>query len=66
MNDGSNSSKPRMDARRVAIVGGGISGVAAAHRLANTVDVTLFEAGKTLGRSHGLALGVGRRQGLYD
>jgi predicted NAD/FAD-binding protein len=38
-----------MDARRVAIVGGGISGVAAAHRLANTVDVTLFEAERRLG-----------------
>ena len=49
MNDGFNRLKPRMDARRVAIVGGGISGVAAAHRLADTVDVTLFESERRLG-----------------
>ena len=36
-------------ARRVAVVGGGISGVAAAHRLAESVDVTLFEAQRRLG-----------------
>ena len=40
MNDGFNRLKPRMDARRVAIVGGGISGVAAAHRLAGPVALT--------------------------
>ena len=49
MNDGFNRLKPRMDARRVAIVGGGISGVAAAHRLADTVDVTLVESERRLG-----------------
>ena len=48
MNEGSNRSKhPQM--RRIAIVGGGISGVAAAHRLAESVDVTLFEAERRLG-----------------
>lgn len=35
--------------RRVAIIGAGISGMGAAHRLANTHDVTLFEAGSRLG-----------------
>ena len=49
MNDGTTRSKSPFDACRVAIVGGGISGVAAAHRLADTVDVTLFEAERRLG-----------------
>ena len=49
MNEGSNRSKHHPDTRRIAIVGGGISGVAAAHRLAESVDVTLFEAERRLG-----------------
>ncbi|MEY3462151.1 MAG: hypothetical protein RLZZ03_1804, partial [Pseudomonadota bacterium] len=34
---------------RVAIVGSGISGLAAAHRLADEADITLFEAGDYFG-----------------
>ena len=49
VNEGSSRAKQHPDARRVAIVGGGISGVAAAHRLAESVDVTLFEAERRLG-----------------
>ncbi|MGC8201871.1 NAD(P)/FAD-dependent oxidoreductase [Aliiroseovarius sp. PTFE2010] len=40
---------PFVPARRIAIVGGGISGMAAAYLLADHAQVTLFEAGKTLG-----------------
>jgi oxygen-dependent protoporphyrinogen oxidase len=38
-----------MTKRRVVVVGGGISGLAAAHALAATCDVTLFEASRRLG-----------------
>lgn len=49
MNDPNKLSRRMTNAKRVAVVGGGISGVAAAHRLADTVDVTLFEAQRRLG-----------------
>ncbi|MBV27310.1 MAG: hypothetical protein CMQ13_04495 [Gammaproteobacteria bacterium] len=49
MNAPTNRSQQRSATRRVAVVGGGISGVAAAHRLAESVDVTLFEAQRRLG-----------------
>ena len=49
MNDPQNRSTGGPQRRRVAVVGGGISGVAAAHRLAESVDVTLFEAQRRLG-----------------
>lgn len=49
MNDPQNRSPGGPERRRVAVVGGGISGVAAAHRLAGSVDVTLFEAQRRLG-----------------
>lgn len=35
--------------RRIAVIGAGISGMGAAHRLADTHDVTLFESGARLG-----------------
>ena len=44
MNNPKSRAQGASDVRRVAVVGGGISGVAAAHRLAESVDVTLFEA----------------------
>ena len=40
---------PRTQRLRVAIVGSGIAGLAAAHRLADEADVTLFEAGDYFG-----------------
>ena len=40
---------PRAPRLRVAIVGSGISGLAAAHRLADEADITLFEAGDYFG-----------------
>lgn len=49
MNNPKSRAQGASDARRVAVVGGGISGVAAAHRLAESVDVTLFEAQRRLG-----------------
>lgn len=49
MNDSQSRNAGGPERRRVAVVGGGISGVAAAHRLAETVDVTLFEAQRRLG-----------------
>ena len=35
--------------RRVAVIGGGIAGIAAAYRLMRHCDVTLFEASDRLG-----------------
>ncbi|MEM6938835.1 MAG: FAD-dependent oxidoreductase [Pseudomonadota bacterium] len=35
--------------RRIAVIGAGISGMGAAHRLADAHDITLFEAGPKLG-----------------
>lgn len=49
MNDPQNRNPGGPQRQRVAVVGGGISGVAAAHRLAGSVDVTLFEAQRRLG-----------------
>ena len=49
MNNPKSPTQGAADVRRVAVVGGGISGVAAAHRLAESVDVTLFEAQRRLG-----------------
>ena len=49
MNNPKNPTRGAADVRRVAVVGGGISGVAAAHRLAASVDVTMFEAQRRLG-----------------
>jgi predicted NAD/FAD-binding protein len=49
MNNPKNPTRGAADVRRVAVVGGGISGVAAAHRLAESVDVTMFEAQRRLG-----------------
>lgn len=55
--------------RRIAVVGSGISGLAAAHALAGSADITLFEAGEHFGghtntvditlagRSHGVDTG---------
>ena len=44
------STTPQATGRpRVAIIGSGISGLAAAHRLAGTADITLFEAGDYFG-----------------
>lgn len=46
------SPSPALSSRRVAVIGGGIAGVAAAHRLAEIAPqcgVTLFEAGQRLG-----------------
>ena len=40
---------PRPPRRRVAIIGGGISGLGAARMLSDTADVTLFEAEPKLG-----------------
>ena len=49
MNDPKNRTQPVSKPLSVAVVGGGISGVAAAHRLAEFADVTLFEAQRRLG-----------------
>jgi predicted NAD/FAD-binding protein len=49
MNNPKSPTRGAADVRRVAVVGGGISGVAAAHRLAESVDVTMFEAQRRLG-----------------
>ena len=49
MNNPKSPNLGATDVRRVAVVGGGISGVAAAHRLAESVDVTMFEAQRRLG-----------------
>ena len=46
--------------QRIAIIGGGISGLAAAYRLAGTHDVTLFEAEPRLG-GHARTMMAGRR-----
>ena len=43
LNDSTDPQHPR--GRRVAVIGGGISGMGAAHMLAPTDRVTLFEAG---------------------
>lgn len=45
---------------KIAIIGAGISGLGAAHRLADTHDVTLFEAETRLG-GHARTVVVGRR-----
>jgi predicted NAD/FAD-binding protein len=47
-------------ARRIAVIGGGISGMAAAHLLAPTNAVVLFEAGKRLG-GHAHTVLAGKR-----
>ena len=47
--------------RKIAIIGGGISGMAAAHLLAPYHQVTLYEAGPQIGRSR--AHGAGGKKG---
>ena len=52
-----------MSGRKIAVIGGGISGLTAAHILARTDEVTVFEAGDRLGGhadTH-LVRGTGRR-----
>ena len=44
-----------MSGRKIAVIGGGISGLTAAYILARTDEVTVFEAGDRLG---------GRRAGV--
>lgn len=46
--------------RRIAVIGGGISGMSAAHMLADTHSVVLFEAEKRLG-GHARTLMAGKR-----
>ncbi len=46
--------------RTIAVIGAGISGMGAAHRLAETHDVTLFEAGTRLG-GHARTVMAGKR-----
>lgn len=46
--------------RRTAVIGAGISGMGAAHRLANSQHVTLFEAGPRLG-GHARTVMAGKR-----
>lgn len=49
--------------RRIAVIGGGISGMGAAHFLANDAEVTLFEAGPRLGgHARTVLAGQGGRQ----
>lgn len=43
------ASGPTMPRLRIAVIGAGISGMGAAYRLADSHDVTLFEAGPKLG-----------------
>ena len=50
---------PNIAPRRIAIVGGGISGLAAAYLLAGQAEITLYEAGKTLG-GHARTVVAGR------
>lgn len=51
---------PPAQRRRIAVIGGGISGMAAAHLLADQHDVTLFEAEGRLG-GHARTVTAGRR-----
>ncbi|MGV8950967.1 MAG: NAD(P)/FAD-dependent oxidoreductase [Cypionkella sp.] len=51
--------KPSLPSRRIAVVGGGISGMAAAHLLADDHEVTLFEAEPRLG-GHARAVIAGK------
>jgi predicted NAD/FAD-binding protein len=45
-----------MSGRRIAVIGGGISGLTAAYILSRTCDVTLFEADDRLGGHAGAHL----------
>ena len=47
-----------MTRRRIAVVGSGIAGLGAAHRLAPHCDVTVFEADARLGGCLALVAGV--------
>ena len=52
MTDSLSQSTSGLNRRRVAVIGGGISGLAAAHRLVTldpTIELTLFESGDRLG-----------------
>lgn len=51
---------PPAPRRRIAVIGGGISGMAAAHLLADRADVVLFEAAPRLG-GHARTVLAGRR-----
>ena len=51
---------PQPPRRRIAVIGGGISGLAAAHLLSDTADVTVFEAEARLG-GHARTILAGRR-----
>ncbi|GGW26381.1 cyclopropane-fatty-acyl-phospholipid synthase [Gemmobacter lanyuensis] len=51
---------PPAPRRRVAVIGGGISGMAAAHFLADQAEVTLFEAAQRLG-GHARTVVAGKR-----
>lgn len=52
---------PGATPRRIAVIGGGISGMAAAHLLAGTNAVVLYEAGARLG-GHARTVIAGRRK----
>jgi predicted NAD/FAD-binding protein len=52
--------QPRLMPRRVAVIGGGISGMAAAYMAAQDHDVVLFEAGARLG-GHARTVIAGKR-----
>lgn len=51
---------PTAPRRRIAVIGGGISGMAAAHLLADRAEVTLFEAAPRLG-GHARTVIAGKR-----
>lgn len=51
---------PPAPRRRIAVIGGGISGMAAAHLLADQAEVTLFEAAPRLG-GHARTVVAGKR-----